>query len=175
MTAPPQPLRRACLCAPFDVAGRAWRLGRIRRRHVAGARDAPGGGAARSGAAPVTKATARWCCAAARSWARHRSRVVTASDPTAHAEMEAIRYAARRLRTRDLGAACWSRTSRPCRKEAAAYWAGISRMVTGEALDRPGAAALMWDDTRRPAFSPFNPMRPPWKPIPTPSTGSKSW
>ncbi|MBL8371486.1 MAG: nucleoside deaminase [Burkholderiaceae bacterium] len=63
------------------------------------------------------------------------SRVVTATDPTAHAEMEAIRDAARRLRTRDLSGCVLVSTSRPCRMcETAAYWAGISSMVTGAAL-----------------------------------------
>lgn len=67
------------------------------------------------------------------------SRVVTAGDPTAHAEMEAIRDAARRLRTRDLGGCVLVSTSRPCRMcEAAAAWAGVSRLVAGEALDDLG-------------------------------------
>ncbi len=68
------------------------------------------------------------------------SRVVSASDPTAHAEMEAIRDAARRLRTRDLSGCVLVSTSRPCRMcEAAAGWAGIARMVCGEALADAGA------------------------------------
>jgi tRNA(Arg) A34 adenosine deaminase TadA len=68
------------------------------------------------------------------------SRVVTATDPTAHAEMEALRDAARRLRTRDLSGCVLVSTSRPCRMcEAAAGWAGISRMVHGEALTDAGA------------------------------------
>jgi tRNA(Arg) A34 adenosine deaminase TadA len=63
------------------------------------------------------------------------SRVITAQDPTAHAEMEAIRDAARRLRTRDLGGCVLVSTSRPCRMcEAAAGYAGIARLVHGEAL-----------------------------------------
>lgn len=67
------------------------------------------------------------------------SRVVTANDPTAHAEMEAIRDAARRLRTRDLSGCTLVSTSRPCRMcEAAAGWAGISRMVYGPALTDAG-------------------------------------
>jgi tRNA(Arg) A34 adenosine deaminase TadA len=67
------------------------------------------------------------------------SRVVTASDPTAHAEMEAIRDAARRLRTRDLAGCVLVSTSRPCRMcEAAAGWAGISRMVYGAELTDAG-------------------------------------
>ena len=68
------------------------------------------------------------------------SRVVTATDPTAHAEMEAIRDAARRLRTRDLSGCVLVSTSRPCLMcEAAAGWAGISRIVYGEALTDAGA------------------------------------
>lgn len=68
------------------------------------------------------------------------SRVVTATDPTAHAEMEAIRDAARRLRTRDLSGCVLVSTSRPCRMcEAAAGWASISRMVYGESLTDVGA------------------------------------
>jgi tRNA(Arg) A34 adenosine deaminase TadA len=67
------------------------------------------------------------------------SRVVTANDPTAHAEMEAIRDAARHLRTRDLSGCVLVSTSRPCRMcEAAAGWAGIVRMVYGEALTDAG-------------------------------------
>lgn len=67
------------------------------------------------------------------------SRVVTLNDPTAHAEMEAIRDAARRLRSRDLAGCVLVSTSRPCRMcEAAAAWAGISRMVHGESLTDAG-------------------------------------
>ena len=68
------------------------------------------------------------------------SRVVTANDPTAHAEMEAIRDAARRLGTRELSGCVLVSTSCPCRMcEAAAGWAGISRMVHGQALTDAGA------------------------------------
>ena len=68
------------------------------------------------------------------------SRVVTAGDPTAHAEMEAIRDAARRLRSRDLSGCTLVSTSRPCRMcEAAAGWARIDRMVHGDALTDAGA------------------------------------
>jgi tRNA(Arg) A34 adenosine deaminase TadA len=60
------------------------------------------------------------------------SRVVTAKDPTAHAEMEAIRDAARRLGTRDLSGCELFGSSPACRMcEAAAYWAGISRLHPG--------------------------------------------
>ena len=65
------------------------------------------------------------------------SRVIVNRDPTAHAEMEAIRDAARRLGRRDLGGAVMYSSSPPCPMcEAAAYWAGIGRLVYGsEARD----------------------------------------
>lgn len=68
------------------------------------------------------------------------SRVVTAADPTAHAEMEAIRDAARRRGKRDLSGCVLVSTSRPCRLcESAAARARISRMVHGDALTDAGA------------------------------------
>ena len=68
------------------------------------------------------------------------SRVVTRTDPTAHAEMEAIRDAAQRLRSRDLAGCVLVSSSRPCRMcETAAMWAGISRMVYGESMTDGGA------------------------------------
>jgi tRNA(Arg) A34 adenosine deaminase TadA len=71
------------------------------------------------------------------------SAVVTKSDPTAHAEMEAIRDAARRLGTRALGDCELYSSSRPCPMcEAAAYWAGIARMVHGAGLSDAGAPRL---------------------------------
>ncbi len=60
------------------------------------------------------------------------SRVVTARDPTAHAEMEAIRDAARKLGTRHLSGCDLYGSSPACRMcEAAAYWAGIARLFHG--------------------------------------------
>src|SRR5262245_49279189 len=71
------------------------------------------------------------------------SAVVTANDPTAHAEIQAIRDAAHRLGTRDLSRCELYGTSRACTMcEAAAYWAGIARMVHGEALTDVGAPKL---------------------------------
>jgi tRNA(Arg) A34 adenosine deaminase TadA len=67
------------------------------------------------------------------------SRVVTNRDPTAHAEMEAIRDAARRLGTRDLSGCVIYATSRPCRMcETASYWASLSRIYFGDALTDGG-------------------------------------
>lgn len=70
------------------------------------------------------------------------SRVVANQDPTAHAEMEAIRDAARTLGSRSLEGCVIYATSRPCRMcETAAYWANISHIYYGHDLNdggRPG-------------------------------------
>jgi tRNA(Arg) A34 adenosine deaminase TadA len=69
--------------------------------------------------------------------------VITKKDPTAHAEMEAIRDAARRLGQRELGDCELYSSSRPCPMcEAAAYWAGIGRMVHGAGLSDAGPPRL---------------------------------
>ena len=71
------------------------------------------------------------------------SRVVANTDPTAHAEMEAIRDAARRLNARSLTGAVLYSSFRPCPMcEAAAYWAGISRMVYGDGATDGGPPRL---------------------------------
>ena len=71
------------------------------------------------------------------------SRVIVNSDPTAHAEMEAIREAARRLGTCDLSGHVMYSSSQPCPMcEAAAYWANLSRMVYGSTGSDAGAPRL---------------------------------
>ena len=71
------------------------------------------------------------------------SHVVLRSDPTAHAEMEAIRDAAQRLGSRDLGGCTLYSSSRPCPMcEAAAYWAGIDNMIYGESARDGGSPRL---------------------------------
>ncbi len=71
------------------------------------------------------------------------SRVVTDTDPTAHAEMVALRDAARQLGTRDLSGSVLYSTSHPCPMcEAAAYWASIERFVWDGALNDGGAPRL---------------------------------
>jgi tRNA(Arg) A34 adenosine deaminase TadA len=71
------------------------------------------------------------------------SHVVVLGDPTAHAEMEAIRDAARRLGSRDLGGCTLYSSSPACPMcEAAAYWAGIDRMVYGKAARDGGSPSL---------------------------------
>lgn len=72
------------------------------------------------------------------------SAVVTRGDPTAHAEIEAIRDAAQRLGRRDLAGCALYSSSRPCPMcEAAAYWAGIERMIHGEGLSNAGRPRLV--------------------------------
>ena len=71
------------------------------------------------------------------------SRVVTNTDPSAHAEMEAIRDAARRLGSRDLSNHVMYSSSRPCPMcEAAAYWANIDGMYFGQSTTDAGAPKL---------------------------------
>jgi guanine deaminase len=71
------------------------------------------------------------------------SAVVTDIDPTAHAEMQAIRDAARRLRTNDLTGCDMYGTSRACPMcEAGAYWAHIARMYHSASITDAGAPRL---------------------------------
>lgn len=71
------------------------------------------------------------------------SAVITANDPTAHAEMQGIRDAARRLGMRDLSGCEMYGTSRACPMcEAGAYWARISRLYYGEGIVDAGAPRL---------------------------------
>jgi len=71
------------------------------------------------------------------------SAVVTTPDPTAHAEMQAIRDAAKRLDTRDLAGCEMYGTSRACPMcEAGAYWAGIAHLWYGEGIADGGAPRL---------------------------------
>jgi tRNA(Arg) A34 adenosine deaminase TadA len=71
------------------------------------------------------------------------SRVILDRDPTGHAEMAAIRDAARRLADRNLRGAILYSSSRPCPMcEAAAYWAGIETMIYGEDATSAGPPQL---------------------------------
>ncbi len=71
------------------------------------------------------------------------SAVITANDPTAHAEMQAIRDAARRLGRRDLSDCDMYGTSRACPTcEAGAYWARIARLYYGEPITDAGKPQL---------------------------------
>ena len=71
------------------------------------------------------------------------SAVVTGTDPTAHAEMQAIRDAARRLGTADLEGCELYGTSRACPMcEAAAYFTRVSRLYYGPVPTDAGAPKL---------------------------------
>jgi tRNA(Arg) A34 adenosine deaminase TadA len=61
------------------------------------------------------------------------SAVLTAPDPTAHGEIQALRDAARRLKSARLSGCELVSSFRPCPMcEAAAYWAGIERIWYGD-------------------------------------------
>ncbi len=67
------------------------------------------------------------------------SRVVTKGDPTAHAEMEAIRDAAARLKSQDLSGCTMVSTSKPCPMcETAASWANLDELIYTFALTNGG-------------------------------------
>ncbi|WP_170608554.1 nucleoside deaminase [Ruegeria arenilitoris] len=71
------------------------------------------------------------------------SRVVLDQDPTGHAEMAAIRDAARRLNDRDLSQAVMYSSSRPCPMcEAAAFWAGVRHIFYGREIRSAGSPTL---------------------------------
>jgi tRNA(Arg) A34 adenosine deaminase TadA len=71
------------------------------------------------------------------------SAVITTPDPTAHAEVQAIRDAARRLRTSDLSGCEMYGTARACPMcQAAAYWARIARLWYGDPVTDGGAPRL---------------------------------
>lgn len=71
------------------------------------------------------------------------SRVVSNGDPTAHAETEAVRDAARRLGTRNLAGCVMYSSSRPCPMcQGAAVWGGIARLYYGADITDGGPPRL---------------------------------
>ncbi len=77
--------------------------------------------------------------------ARGTNRVTAGHDPTAHAEIEAIREACRRLETFQLGGCEVYSSSEPCPMcMGALYWARPDRVFY--ASDRTAAAAAGFDD-----------------------------
>jgi len=73
------------------------------------------------------------------------NRVVTSRDPTAHAEVVAIREACAGLDTHDLSGCTLYASCEPCPMcLAAIYWARIDKIVY--AADRSDAAAAGFDD-----------------------------
>ncbi|PZW40033.1 tRNA(Arg) A34 adenosine deaminase TadA [Humitalea rosea] len=74
-----------------------------------------------------------------------RNRVVPDADPTAHAEVVAIRAACAVLGTHDLAGAVLYTSCEPCPMcLGAAWWARVAAVVFGN--DREGAAAIGFDD-----------------------------
>jgi tRNA(Arg) A34 adenosine deaminase TadA len=68
------------------------------------------------------------------------NRTLTRRDPTAHAEIEAIRDGCRQLGAARLAGGVIYASARPCRMcELACYYAGIERIVFGEGLVDAGA------------------------------------
>ena len=71
------------------------------------------------------------------------SRVVTNVDPTAHAEMEALRDAAAHLASRDLSGCVLYSSSPHCPMcEAAAFWAHIECLYYGDPIRDGGVPSL---------------------------------
>jgi guanine deaminase len=72
-----------------------------------------------------------------------RNYVVLQSDPTAHAELLAVRDAARRLGTRDLADCDAYSTATPCPMcEGALYWGRIRHVFTESTLEKGLASRL---------------------------------
>ncbi len=72
-----------------------------------------------------------------------QSLVVLNDDPSAHAEMSAIRDAARRVGRSGLRGATLYSSSRPCPMcEAAAFWAGLEGFHFGRAIEDGGTPRL---------------------------------
>jgi len=72
-----------------------------------------------------------------------RNFVVRDHDPTAHAELLAVRDAARRLRTRDLSDCDVYSTATPCPMcQGALYWARVRRVYTESTIEEGFAPKL---------------------------------
>lgn len=72
-----------------------------------------------------------------------RNYVILHHDPTAHAELLAVRDAARRLATRDLSDCDVFSTATPCPMcQAALYWARVRRVFTEGTLEQGFAPRL---------------------------------
>ncbi len=90
--------------------------------------------------------------------------VTSKNDPTAHAEIQAIRHACEKLGTFSLEGATLYTTCEPCPMcYAAIFWSRVSEVVF--AGDRKGAARagfddnILWDDIAKPVGTRERPMR----------------
>lgn len=84
-----------------------------------------------------------------------RNQVVAMNDPTAHAEMTALRAAARRAGTHDLSGAVLVASCEPCPMcLGAAWWARVSRVVFSAGREEASAAGfddgVLYDELARP-------------------------
>jgi tRNA(adenine34) deaminase len=87
--------------------------------------------------------------------ARARNRREADGDPTAHAEILAIRAAARAVGSWRLDGLTLVVTLEPCTMCAGAVTAaGLSRLVYGAADDRAGAVGPLWDVVRDQRLAP---------------------
>jgi tRNA(Arg) A34 adenosine deaminase TadA len=121
----PDPDEIAALDLPF--LREAIRLARVRMREGRGG--------------PFGAVVVRDCAIVARGW----NAVTSTSDPTAHAEIVAIRRACRKLRTFSLAGCVLYASCEPCPMcLAAAYWARVDRLVF--AATRDDAARAGFDD-----------------------------
>jgi guanine deaminase len=90
---------------------------------------------------------------------RGANKVVAANDPTAHAELVALREAAATLRTYDLSGAVLYASCQPCPMcLAAAWWARVERVVHATTSAEAAAAGFddveFWEAAARPAAGP---------------------
>jgi guanine deaminase len=98
-------------------------------------------GMRQGGAGPFGAVVVRDGVIVARGW----NAVTSSLDPTAHAEVVAIRRACRKLGTFDLGGCVLYASCEPCPMcLAAAYWARVDRLVY--AATRDDAARAGFDD-----------------------------
>jgi tRNA(Arg) A34 adenosine deaminase TadA len=119
------------------LMGEAFRLA---REGMADGRGGPFGAVIAKGATVVS---------------RGANRVVRDADPTAHAEMVAIREACRALRTHDLSGTAIYTTCEPCPMcLAAIYWAHIDRICFAGSHDDASSAgfddSLIYNEMRLP-------------------------
>ena len=127
---------------------------RLALAEAAGAAQAAGGHAAgvqAAGGAPAADVPvgAVVLDASGTPVARSGNRREATGDPTAHAEMEAIRRAARAVGTRRLDGCTLVVTLEPCTMCAGAVvLARLARLVYGAADPKAGAAGSLWDVLR---------------------------
>ena len=107
----------------------------------------------------------RWWSAGAKSWGGAANQVTAANDPTAHAEITAIRQACKQLQTFRLDECELYSSCEPCPMcLAAIYWAGLTRVYYGNNLRDAAKIAfrdsLIYRELARPMARRQIPMQP---------------